>query len=400
MATTTAVDIKRSGISPWKAYPADPADWFSAEEIDKAKRYLTPLRRVTLIDKSISFALLLGITGLHVAPNLLDALDVTNWVVRLLITAVLLDIVGTVASVGFDAWRELSYDKRWEFSTQTTKGFVTDLLKSFAIGLVLNPLIYIPLWAIIRATDLWWLWGWVVVSFFSVVLGLVIAPMVIMPIFNKFTKLDDDEFHDALIDLGRSVDADLSEIQVSDASRRTRRDNAFVTGAGKARRLVLFDTLLARPREQIRSVAAHEIGHWKLRHVVRQVPVGLIALLANFVVLKLVIEADWALEFAGVDSLEDPAALPLFSLVFPLTGAVTSLVQSYFSRAAEREADLFALEVTDDPQAAADMERALHIDNLADLAPSRWKRLNRSHPPPAERLAMIEGWRRARAGER
>jgi STE24 endopeptidase len=348
-----------------------------------------------MVEKVLSLLVLLAVTGFHLAPNLLDALNIDNWVGRAMVTAILLDLVG-LYGLAFDAWRELSYDKRWEFSTQTTKGFVSDALKTFAIGLVLNPILYIPLWAVIRSTDLWWLWGWGIVALFAVGFGLIIQPMVIMPLFNKFTKLDNEEMHDELVSLAQGIGADLSEIQVSDASKRTRRDNAFVTGAGKARRLVLFDTLLARPHDQVRSVAAHEIGHWKLKHVTRLVPIGLVALLVNFAFLKVILEADWALRFAGVKSLGDPAAIPLFSLVFPITGIVTSLVQSYFSRACEREADLFALEVTEDPAAAAEVERALHVDNLADLAPSLWKRLNHSHPPVAERLAMIEAWRSKR----
>jgi STE24 endopeptidase len=166
---------------------------------------------------------------------------------------------------------------------------------------------------------------------------------------------------------------------------------------GKTRKLVLFDTLLEEPRANVRSVAAHEIGHWKLRHIRRMIPLALGLSFVTFFVVRLVLEWDALLRFAGVDSLRDPASLPLFLLVFPLPGIVTSLLQAWFIRAGEREADLFALEATDDPDAASEMERNLHVKNLADLAPSRWKRLTVDHPPAAERLAMIEGWRRARA---
>lgn len=378
-------------LSPWRRVRTDPHDWFSAEEIAKAKSYVTPLRRVTTVGKLVALLVDIAVVGFHVAPNLLDVLDVTNWVGRLVVTVLLITVTGTIASVPFDAWRELSYDKRWEFSTQTVKGFVTDQLKGAALGVVLFSLLFTPLWAVIRATDLWWVYGWLVVAAISLVIG-VLAPVVIMPIFNKFTPLDDADLRDELLALARQADADVSEVLVSDASRRSRKDNAFVTGMGKTRRLVLFDTILARPREQLRSVTAHEIGHWKLYHIRRMIPMQLAVLFVSFLALYLVLTWDTALDFAGVESAADPAALPLFLLVFAGTGAFTNLAVSWLSRANERDADLFALRVTGDPDAFMEMIRSLSTDNLADLAPSWWRRVTQTHPPSAERLAMGKAW--------
>jgi STE24 endopeptidase len=378
-------------LSPWRRVDTDPHDWFSAEEIAKAKSYVTPLRRVTTAGKLVALAVDLAVVGFHLVPNLLDALDVTNWVGRLVVTVALITVTGTVASLPFDAWRELRYDKRWEFSTQTTKGFVVDQLKGIALGVVLFALLFTPLWAVIRATDLWWVYGWLVVAGLSLAIG-VLAPVLIMPIFNKFTPLDDADLRDELLALARQADADVSEVLVSDASRRSRKDNAFVTGMGKTRRLVLFDTILARPREQLRSVSAHEIGHWKLHHIRRMVPMQLAILFVSFLALYLVLTWDTALDFAGVETAGDPATLPLFLLVFGATGAFTNLAVSWLSRANEREADLFALDVTHDADAFIEMIRSLSTDNLADLAPSWWRRVTQTHPPSAERLAMARAW--------
>ena len=378
-------------LSPWRRMRADPHDWFSAEEIAKAKSYVTPLRRMTTAGKVVATVADVAVVGFHAAPELLDALDITNWVGRLVVTVVLITLVGTVVSIPFDAWRELSYDKRWEFSTQTVKGFVADQVKGVLLGIVLFSVLFAPLWAVIRATDLWWLYGWAVMAAISLLIG-VLAPVVIMPIFNKFTPLDDADLRQELLDLARQADADVSEVLVSDASRRSRKDNAFVTGFGKTRRLVLFDTILARPREQLRSVTAHEIGHWKLRHLRRTVPVQLLALFGAMLALGAVLTWDTALDFAGVESAEDPAALPLLLLVFAATGAVTNLVTTWLSRANEREADLFALRVTGDPDGFVEMIRSLSTDNLADLAPSWWRRVTQTHPPSAERTAMGRVW--------
>jgi hypothetical protein len=120
------VDIKRSGINAWKAFPADPADFFSEEEIAKAKRYVTPLRRLSMVERTVVFLVDLAIVRGHVAPHVLRSLDVHNWVARLVVTIVLVTVIGTVTGVGWSAYRELSYDKRWGFSTQTVNGFVSD----------------------------------------------------------------------------------------------------------------------------------------------------------------------------------------------------------------------------------------------------------------------------------
>ncbi|MBA3654283.1 MAG: M48 family metallopeptidase [Actinobacteria bacterium] len=391
---TATIDIKRSGINPWKALPADPAEFFSAEEIAKAKDYVRPLRRVGLLEKAIVVLVDLAVVRSHLVPELLDSLDVRNWIQRLLITVFVVTVIGTLVAIPFGVYRELVYDKRWGFSTQTTKGFATDTVKSLLLGPVILTLITLPLWFVIRHTDLWWVFGWLVVAAISLGLG-VLSPVLIDPIFNKFKRIDDDDLHADLVGLAKEVGSDIHEVQVSDASRRTRKHNAYVTGMGRTRKLVIFDTLLEEPRPSIRSVAAHEIGHWKLRHIRRHVPLGIALLLVNFLAVKLVLDSGAVLRFAGVDSLRDPAALPLFFLIFPLPGIVTGLLQAWFIRAGEREADLFALEATQDPDAASDMERNLHVKNLADLAPSRWKRLTADHPPAAERLAMIEAWRRA-----
>lgn len=378
-------------LSPWRRVRTDPREWFSEEEIAKAKAYVTPVRRAITAGKVVAGALDLAIVGFHVVPELLDALDVGNWGVRLVGAVLVVMVTGIVASVPFDAWRELSYDKRWEFSTQTVRGFVVDQMKGALVGVAVFAVLFLPLWAVIRATDLWWVYGWLVMAAVSLAIG-VLAPVLIMPVFNKFTPLDDDELRDELLALARDAGSDVSEVLVADASRRSRKDNAYVTGVGRTRRLVLFDTILSRPRRQLRSVAAHEIGHWKLRHILRMAPMQVALLFVAFLALELVMSWDAALDFAGVTTVEDPAVLPLFLLVFGVVGVGTNLATTWLSRANEREADLFALQVTHDPEGFDEMIRSLSTDNLADLAPSWWRRVTQSHPPSAERLAMAQTW--------
>ncbi|HVT76785.1 MAG TPA: M48 family metalloprotease, partial [Acidimicrobiales bacterium] len=213
---------------------------------------------------------------------------------------------------------------------------------------------------------------------------------------NKFTRIEDEDLHADIVATAHSVGADIDQVQMSDASKRDTRKNAYVTGAGKTRRMVVFDTMLEWPRPEVRWVCAHEIGHWRRKHVMKIIPIVLLMLLADFAVLKVILDNDRVLRFAGVHSLHNPAAIPLFMLLFPIPGLVTGLVGAYFQRHNEREADLFGLEAVPDPQAAHSAMRNLYTESLSDLTPSLWKRLTYSHPPVAERLAMIEEWGKRR----
>lgn len=326
------------------------------------------------------------------APRLLDGLDINGWVLQLVVAAVAFTVLDLVAGPWFDAHRELVWDRRWELSTQTVRGFVLDQVKGALVGVALTVALVVPLWAVIRATDLWWLWGWMIFSGFTVVLGLL-YPVVIAPIFNTFTPLADGELHDRIMAVAARTGLPISGVLVADASRRSRVGNAYVAGLGRTRRVVVFDTILDWPVEQVAQVVAHELGHWRHRHLRRKLPVLIAAQLLMFVVAWAVLRWDWLLDAAGVDAVREPAALPLFLTVFPLGFTVVGVVTSWLSRVDERQADLYALEVLDDPDRFSDLFRHLAETNKAEVDPGPLQRLLASHPPIAERLAMGRAWR-------
>jgi STE24 endopeptidase len=400
--TTTAEPVRTinpsaSGISPWRGFKAKSEDWFDAEEIAKSKQYTTPLKRVRVVQVVLNLIVDLAVIRSHAIPKLLHNLDLHNWVLDVLVVMAVLTALGLVENTGFEWWRSMVYDKKWEFSTMTAGTFFGDLAKNLLIGAILNGLVFILLWLVIRGTAAWWLVGWAVLSVLQVGFALL-APRIILPMFNKFTPVEDADLHEDILGVARSVGADISKVEVADASKRDTRKNAYVAGAGKTRRMVLFDTMLEWPRAEVRWVSAHEIGHWRRKHIMRIIPLLLGLLLVDFAALKLVAESDWVLRFAGVKSLHDPGAIPMFFFLFAIPGLVTGLAGSYFSRVHERDADLFGLEAVPDPAAAHSAMRKLQTESLGDLTPSLWKRLNASHPPVAERLAMIEEWRKRHAG--
>jgi STE24 endopeptidase len=335
-------------------------------------------------------------------PRLVDHLGVTGWALQLIVIALALQVLSLVYEIPLDAWLDLSYDRRWGMSTQKAGTFAVDQVKSFVLGAVLNAVLLVPLYAIVRATDLWWIYGWLVVVVFSVGLGFLF-PVVIAPIFNKFTPLADEELSGRIATVASTAGVDVSGAYVADESRRSRRDNAYVAGLGRTRRVVLFDTLLEHPVEIVEQVVAHEIGHWRLHHLRRQVPLAAAMAFVVFLGLRAASEWTWLLEHAGVDPARgfgDPASLPVVLLVAQAGFVLTGLVSSWVSRAFERQADLQALELLDQPDQLIDMHRRLHVKNLADLDPGPLRRIQATHPPAAERMAFTDAWATARGDRR
>jgi STE24 endopeptidase len=264
-------------------------------------------------------------------------------------------------------------------------------VKSFLLGLVVNLVLLVPLYWVIRSTEYWWLFGWGLVLVFSVVLGFLF-PILIAPIFNKFTPLADDDLRRRLVDVASRSGVSIGEFLVADESKRSTRDNAYVAGLGATRRVVLYDTLLGHAPEIVEQVVAHEIGHWRLGHLRRQIPLVAALSFLVFLGLRLVSEWTWLYEQADVDGIGDPTGLPILLLAVQIGFTATGLVTSYVSRAFERQADQEALDVLRAPEVTIEMQRALHVKNLADLDPGLIKRLQASHPPAAERMAFARAW--------
>lgn len=375
----------------YKRVKADPADWFSADEVRRAKDYQRPLTVVRIVNSIVSIGLLAAIISTHASGKVADGVGADGWWLRLLVVLGFLLLVDSILDIPFDLWREFSHERKWGFSTQTPGGFVADLVKGFAVIYVMFGVLMLALWALIRTTSLWWLFGWGVFFLFTVVLAFL-GPVVLMPLFNKFTPLDNEGLAERLRALARKAGLSISEVQVMDASKRTRKDNAFFAGLGKTRRVVLYDNLLEQPDSSIETVVAHELGHWRRRHIRVLLVVGTVLSFLLFYLMNVVTSWEPALRWAGVTSLEDPAALPLLLVVLIGGQMLLQYAQAWLSRALEREADLEALRLTGDAEAFTTMMRGLSTKNLSELAPSQLTYLRLDHPPAAERLEIAKQW--------
>ena len=387
-----------TAVPTYRRIDADPAKYFEPDEVKRAKDYQRPLTVARAVSLVLNLGLLLAIISTHAAVRVSDGLGIGNWALELLVLFAAFMVVFMVIDLPLSIWTDFVHEKKWGFSTQTRGRFVGDLFKNIVVTSgIFGPLL-VALWWLIRTTDLWWLAGWAVFFGFSVLLAMIF-PVVILPMFNKFTPLSDADLAGKLKVLAEGVGMKVKGVQVMDASKRTKKDNAFFAGLGKTRRVVVFDNLLAQPHAVIASVVAHELGHWRRRHVASGIALGAVTTFLMFLAIDVVGSWEPALDWAGVDDVGDPASLPLVLLVFAASSAVTGLVQSWVSRAHERQADLDALEITGDYDAFVEMEHGLSTRNLIDLAPSWLRYVRASHPPPAERLRIGELWRESRGAK-
>ena len=266
--------------------------------------------------------------------------------------------------------------------TQSWRGWATDLLKGAAVEALMAGGAGAAAVAVTqRYPRRWWLPASIGSVLFGVLLATV-APVVLDPLFNDFTPLPEGETRSDVLELASAAGVKVGEVYSVDASRRTTAANAYVAGLGPTKRVVLFDTLLDRyNRDEIRVVVAHELAHVRNRDVIRGVVfAALVAPAATLAVQRL----SWELS----PERGTPAALPALALAAGAVGAPTGLIGNRLSRAIERRSDAYSLTLTGAPEAFISFERAIAVQNVADLDPPRWlTSLLATHPATAERIA-------------
>jgi STE24 endopeptidase len=272
-------------------------------------------------------------------------------------------------------------------ATQSWGGWATDVWKSSLIGGTLAGVGAPVVLGLMRRRGGRW---WIDAAAGSVGLGVVFTlggPVVLDPIFNRFSRLEPGETRDDVLELAAAAGVGVQDVFTVDASRRTTAANAYVAGLGATRRVVLFDTLLSTfSRDETRLVVAHELGHVRHRDVVRGlVQIGLVAPAGMLAVARLASRLDGG-------SRPGPGTLPALALALGIVAGPVGAVSNQLSRAVERRADEFALELTDAPEAFTSFEQRIVLANLGDPDPPEWFNvLLATHPPAVERIAMAQG---------
>ncbi|MDH6126096.1 M48 family metallopeptidase [Kitasatospora sp. GP82] len=308
-------------------------------------------------------------------------------------TAALL-VTGQVLQLPFSA-RVRTVRSHYGLVTQGRRGWAVDILRGLALTLVLAlPLVY-GLYALTeRSPHGWWLPAAGLAALLTIALSFL-HPLLIEPVFNRFTPLPDGELRSALLGLARRDAIRVRQVLVADASRRTTALNAYVSGFGASRRIVVYDTLLttAEPRE-VELVVAHELGHVKHRDVLTGTVLGAVGAAVAVCLLGLLANWQALLSTAGATDAADPRSLPLLAACAALIGAATGPLQCAVSRRIEVRADLHALELTSDPEQFIAMQRRLAVTNVSDVDPPRLlELLFATHPSATRRITAARAWR-------
>jgi STE24 endopeptidase len=287
----------------------------------------------------------------------------------------------------FDWHSQFRLEEKFGFNTTTLKTWWMDRLKGLLLATVLGyPLLVLILKIVDWTGGWWWLWAWAALLAFQFLM-LVLAPVLIMPLFNKFTPLPDGSLRERLLALAGRTQFRAQSIQLMDGSKRSRHSNAFFTGFGRFRKIVLFDTLVQQLTEpELEAVLAHEIGHYKKKHIPKMLAFSAVSSLAGFYLISVLARQEWFYRAFGFEPGNVAPALLLFGL---LAGTVTfwfsPLIHSW-SRRYEYQADAFAAQVMKEAQSLIGALRKLNEKNLSNLTPHPWySGFYYSHPTLLER---------------
>ena len=366
----------------------------------KAADYTLAKGRFGLLSTGFGAAVLIGWT-------LLGGLDALNAVVRDALQPLLGDmgyqlallaafaLIAGLLDAPFEIWSTFRIEQRFGFNRMTWKLYLADALKGALVGALIGlPIAALILWIMGATGSLWWLWAWAAWMGFNLLI-LVLYPTVIAPLFNKFEPLADESLKSRVQALMARCGFTARGLFVMDGSRRSAHANAYFTGFGAAKRVVFFDTLLAKltPTE-VEAVLAHELGHFKHRHVLKRLVAMFALSLAGFALLGWMSAQGWFYRGLGVEpnvaAPNDALALLLFLLVAPVFGYFVSPLLANLSRRHEFQADAYACAQASGTDLAAALLK-LHEDNAATLTPDPvYVKFYYSHPPASERLAAMQ----------
>jgi STE24 endopeptidase len=378
------------------AIPAAYAQTIGLADHQKAADYTLAKAKLSQIDIVLDAAVLVGWT-------LLGGLDALNqlllgWMgpgmAQQVALIVAFMVIGGVIGLPLSLVQTFGVEQRFGFNKMTPVLWISDLLKALLVGAVLGlPLLWLVLWLMEAGGSLWWLWTWGALLVWQLFL-MAIAPNVIMPLFNKFTPLEDESLKARVQALMQRAGFKAKGFFVMDGSRRSAHSNAFFTGFGASKRVVFFDTLLKQlsPAE-MEAVLAHELGHFKHRHILKMMVVSFATSLAGLALLGWLVQQVWF--FTGLGVVPSMAggnnalALVLFMLVVPVFTFFIAPLSAWRSRQQEFEADAYAVAQTPGADLASALLK-LYQDNASTLTPDPWfVKFYYSHPPASERLARM-----------
>ena len=372
--------------------PESFADKISLEDHQKAADYTTTKVKFGRLPLFYEVALLLIWTlggGLEWLNNNIITLELSPVLTGI---AVILSFtfISAMLDLPFSIYSTFVIEEKFGFNRTTVKTFITDMLKATLLGLLIGiPLLYIILWLMEQSGEQWWIYTWLVLSGFSLFM-MWVYPTWIAPIFNKFEPLEEGETLNRITSLLNRCGFNSNGIFVIDGSKRSSHGNAYFSGFGRNKRIVFFDTLLKMlDDDELEAVLAHELGHFKKKHIIKGILISFATTLIGLAILAWLMKTEWFYSSLGISQPSTYIALLLFAMIMPVFTFVFQPLFSIFSRKNEFEADAFAAEQTDAKYLVHALV-GLYRENASTLTPDPlYSAFYDSHPPAPVRIAHL-----------
>lgn len=367
--------------------------WYDAEKYRKSQSYLRECTRFGIIDDTFDVILtvlfiLLG--GFNIVDQIAISCGYNSIITGLLFAGILM-LANTIIGIPFSIYSTFVIEEKYGFNKTTRKTFCLDIVK----GLFLTMLIGGAVFALIillfeRAGSLAWLYCWLAMTIIQLLL-IFIAPYVIMPLFNKYEPLEDGELKSTIENYAKQQNFKMKGVFKMDGSKRSSKSNAFFTGFGKSRRIVLFDTLIAKHTvSELTAILAHEMGHYKKNHIIKSIVRSILKMGFTFYLLSLILNNSRLFEAFKMESVSVYASLFFFGFLYAPISMILSIVESIISRKHEYEADRYAAESRHDAESMITALKKLSVDNLSNLTPHPFTVfVNYSHPPVLKRIKAL-----------
>jgi STE24 endopeptidase len=373
--------------------PSEFEGYYDGEKYKKSQNYLREntcfgMINDTIITPIIIIFILMG--GFNAVDRFARSFQLGSIPTGLIFAGVLI-LAYHVIHIPFSIYGTFIIEEKYGFNKTTVKTFILDILKTwFLVAIIGSILLSVVLWFFEKAGGGAWLYCWAATVLFQIFL-LFIAPVTIMPLFNKYSLLGEGELKRAIEDYARSQDFKMKGIFTMDGSKRSTKSNAFFTGLGKFRRIVLFDTLLAKHSvEELVSVLAHEMGHYKKKHILKSIIISILTAGLMFFILSLFLNNRELFAAFKMDDTSIYASLFFFGFLYTPIEMIISIFGNMLSRRHEYEADGFSVKTYGKPEAMIVALKKLSVENLSNLTPHPLKVfLTYSHPPVLERIKAI-----------
>ncbi len=377
-----------------KELPEEFQGVYSEEKYIKSQEYLKERTRFGLISSTFSLLLLLVFWfagGFNYADVLVRSVT-DNYIYQGVLYMSGLLVAQSILGMPFSIYSTFVIEEKYGFNKTTSATFIMDRVKSILLGALIGLPVLAGLLYLLHSFGEWsWLYGWVGVTLISFALQFV-APTWIMPLFNKFTPLEDGELKEEIFKYANKVDYSLKYLFVMDGSKRSAKSNAFFTGFGKNKRIALFDTLIEKHSTgELVAILAHEIGHFKKKHIIKSMVISVLHTGALFYIMSLFLSNQSLFDAFYVDNIGLHTGLIFFSLLFSPIENILSVVMNVFSRKNEYEADRYAAETTGNKDDMINALKKLSEHNLSNLTPHKFfVFMNYSHPPVLDRIRAIK----------